>query len=127
MIPVLALTSHAMADSTELEAPPESRIPGLPADWPQQATARVVRTVDSVRSKTAGPAIRVSRAIVYGLVALTLTLVALPLLLIGLTRMLDYFMPGHIWRTYAAMGGFLTFLGLVLWSFRPRGAARPGT
>ena len=80
--------------------------------------------VDNVRSKTAGPAIRISRAIVYGLVAMMLLVVALPLLLIGLTRLLDYAIPGDIWRVYLIIGGVLTALGLLLWSRRPRGAAR---
>jgi hypothetical protein len=114
-----------MADSTESETlPVETGIPGLPQDWPQQATAKVVTVVDAVRSKTAGPAIRISRAIVYGLVALTLLLVALPLLLVGLTRLLDYLIPGDIWRVYLIVGATLTVTGLLLWSRRPRGAAR---
>lgn len=114
-----------MADISETDdAPAAAGVPGLPADWPQQATTRVVDIVDQVRSKTAGPAIRISRAIVYGLVALILMLVGLPLLLIGLTKMLDYFIPGPIYRTYLTIGAVLTLGGLVLWSRRPKGAAR---
>lgn len=114
-----------MADISETDnAPAESGIPGLPPDWPQQATTRVVGLVDNVRSKTAGPAIRISRAIVYGLVALIVFSLALPLLLIGLTRLLDYAIPGPIYRVYLTLGAVFTLLGLLLWSRRPKGAAR---
>ncbi|MEM7285003.1 MAG: hypothetical protein AAF480_01515 [Actinomycetota bacterium] len=113
-----------MADASPTETPAAGGIPGLPDDWPQQATTRVVDLVDNVRSKTAGPAIRISRAIVYGLVAMILLIIAMPLLLIGLTRLLDYAIPGDIWRVYAIIGGAFTALGLFLWSRRPRGAAR---
>ena len=105
-------------------------IPGLPPDWPQQATGKVVTIVDNVRAKTAGPAIRVGRGIVYGLVAVTLLFVALPLLLIGATRGLISLIDlaaGHdkaVWLSYLAIGGFFTLIGLALWSRRPRGAAR---
>jgi hypothetical protein len=117
-----------MAEQTDTNAidkvPAESGIPGLPADWPQQATTRVVGLVDNVRSKTVGPAIRISRAIVYGLVAIILLLVAMPLVLIGLTRLLNYAIPGDIYRVYLVTGAFLTLVGLLLWSRRPSGAAR---
>lgn len=119
-----AIVSPAMADASPTETPAPGGIPGLPDDWPQQATQRVVGLVDNVRSKTAGPAIRISRAIVYGLVAVILLIIALPLLLIGLTRLLDYAVPGDIWRVYTIIGGVFTVLGLFLWSRRPRGAAR---
>ena len=114
-----------MAETTDSETlPAAGGVPGLPPDWPQQATAKVVDVVDNVRSKTAGPAIRISRAIVYGLVAMVLLLIALPLFLIGLTRLLDYAIPGDIWRVYFIVGGVFVILGLLLWSRRPRGAAR---
>lgn len=124
IVPSGALVSPAMADVSPTETPASGGIPGLPDDWPQQATQRVVGLVDNVRSKTAGPAIRISRAIVYGLVAVMLLIIALPLLLIGLTRLLDYAIPGDIWRVYAIIGVVFTAVGLFLWSKRPRGAAR---
>ena len=105
-------------------------IPGLPPDWPQQATGKVVTLVDNVRTKTAGPAIRVSRGIVYGLIAVILLFVALPLFLVGATRGLISLIDlsaGHdkaVWISYLAIGGFFTLVGLALWSRRPRGAAR---
>lgn len=114
-----------MADTTDIDnLPAESTIPGLPPDWPQQATARVVDVVDQVRTKTSGPAIRISRAVVYGLVALILVLIALPLLLIGLTRLLNYAIPGDVYWVYFLIGAVFTLGGLALWAQRPRDAAR---
>lgn len=103
---------------------PQRGVPGLPPDWPQQATDRVVRLVDDVRAKTTGPAIRISRAIVYGLVAVILVLLALPLFLIGITRFLDWAVPGDVAYVYFIIGAVLSLAGLFLWSRRPRGAAR---
>jgi len=122
-----------MANTTESQAPlkhaaePEhtAGIPGLPADWPQQATGRVVDLVDDVRTKTSGPAIRISRAIVYGLVAVILLLVALPLFLVGITRLLNYAIPGDVYWVYLGIGVVFTLVGLLVWSQRPKGAARP--
>jgi len=115
-----------MADvsTTDDQAPPGG-IPGLPHDWPRQATDRIVTVIDDVRVKTTGPAIRISRAIVYGLVAAVLALVAVPLLLVGLTRLLDWAVPGDIAYVYFIIGGVLCLAGLILWSKRPKGAARP--
>jgi hypothetical protein len=115
-----------MADlsTTETQSPPGG-VPGLPPDWPQQATNRIVTVIDDVRVKTTGPAIRISRAIVYGLVAAVLALVALPLLLVGLTRFLDWAVPGDVAYVYFIIGSVLCLAGLFLWSKRPKGAAKP--
>ncbi len=120
-----------MADTTASDTlPAEGAIPGLPPDWPQQATTRVVDVVDTVRVKTSGPAVQISRAIVYGLVAIILLLVAVPLLLVGLTRGLISLVEigtsaeQAAWISYAGIGTVFTLIGLLLWSRRPKGAAR---
>ena len=114
-----------MADTSETTVTPAaSGVPGLPEDWPDQATTKVVETVDRVRSMSVGPAIRISRGIVYGLLAMVLLLLALPIFLIGITRLLNYAIPGNIYWIYFAIGAFFTAVGLLLWSRRPRGAAR---
>lgn len=123
-----------MAETTSTDAvPAEGSIPGLPADWPQQATTKVVGVVDNIRVKTSGPAIRVSRAIVYGLVAGILALIALPILLVAITRGLIYAIESlgntthgnAVWIAYTGVGTVLCAVGFFLWSRRPRGAARP--
>ena len=47
---------------------------GLEDDWPKQVTDQIVSTVDDIRDKTTGPAIKISRSVVYGLTACFLLL-----------------------------------------------------
>ena len=121
-----------MADTSPDAPANKGALPGLPDDWPQQATAKVVDLVDTARTKTSGPAIKVSRAIVYGLVAALLGLLALPLFLIGLTRgvivLVDKMGVDHdkaVWISYAGIGTLMLLIGFLLWSKRPKGAAVP--
>jgi hypothetical protein len=127
-----------MADTRENDSPSESALPFVPEDWPQQASTKLVSVIDSLRAGTTGPAIRISRAIVYGLVALILLLLAVPLLIIGLTRLLIgsldsgflWFLPGlehdkAVWVAYLGLGTLFCAIGLLLWSRRPRRAAQP--
>lgn len=119
----------------EIPTPPDlpaknTQITGLAADWPQQITNKIVELVDKVRSKTTGPAIHLSRAIVYGLVAVILLVVAFPLFLIGATRGLISLIDMStthdkaVWLSYLAIGGFFTLFGVALWSRRPKNAAK---
>lgn len=98
-------------------------IPGLPHDWPRQATNRIVDLIDKVRLKTSGPAIGIARTVVYGLVVAMLAPVLLILALITLIRGLDEAIPGQVGPIYLVMGAVFTLVGLFLWSRRPRGAA----
>jgi hypothetical protein len=108
-----------------------STIPGLAADWPQTTTARIVDLVDQTKLKTSGPAIKISRAVVYGLVAALVGMVAVPVLLIGLTRSLvalfDLWVAHDkaVWISYFALGGVMILGGLFFWRKRPKGAAVP--
>ena len=98
-------------------------VPGLPADWHVLATEKVVSTVDTVRVKTSGPAIKISRAIVYGIMAGFIGLMAVIMLLIGLVRLLNNVLPKDVWLVYLILGGLFMAVGAFLWSKRPRGAA----
>lgn len=98
-------------------------VPGLPADWHVLATEKVVSTVDTVRVKTSGPAIKVSRMVVYGIMAAFIGLMAIIMLLIGTVRLLDNILPKDVWLVYLILGGIFIAVGAFLWSKRPRGAA----
>lgn len=102
---------------------PAPAIPGLPEDWHLRATSSIVENIDNVRKKTSGPAIGVARMVVFGLVAFLIALVAVPLLLIGIVRLLNDVLPPGVWLTYFILGGIFLAIGLFLWSRRPRGAA----
>jgi hypothetical protein len=83
-------------------------------DWVSQVVSLVDRTVGAVRDKTTRPVSGIARALVWGLLAGLLGLVALVLLVIGIDRLL-VIATGH--RPYAAHGGLgiiLVLSGLIL-------------
>jgi hypothetical protein len=95
----------------------------LGGDWPVRATDTVERVVDTVRSKTTGPAIVISRVVVYGLVAAVLGITALVLVLVALVRLLDAYLPRGVWLPYFILGAVLAVAGAVAWRQRaPRHA-----
>ncbi len=110
-------------EPTEIERPSGAGVPGLPPDWPEQATSRIVDLIDTVRLKTSGPAIGISRTVVYGLVIALLSPIALVLMLAASVRGLDELFPGSVGPIYLVVGAVFTLAGLLCWTRRPRGAA----
>lgn len=84
----------------------------IPPDWPSQAADKIVETVDQVRAKTTRPALVAARAVVFGLAAGVIGVVALVLLLIMVIRMLDNWIPGDIWPIYTGFAVIFTLGGL---------------
>lgn len=97
----------------------------VPGEWPQRATEFVVGAVATVREKTSGPAISVARYFVYGMLAFFLAIIALVLLVIGVTRLFVVYIPLEVGYVFAIAGAFWTLLGVIMWGFRPRRAAKP--
>ncbi|MCU1485386.1 MAG: hypothetical protein JWN67_2132 [Actinomycetia bacterium] len=91
---------------------------GTGGDWAAQTADTIERVVGSVRGKTSEPVERVARIVVYGLVAGVVGAVALILLIIGLVRMADAYLPGEVWIPYLVVGGIFTLVGLFLWRKR---------
>jgi hypothetical protein len=110
-------------EPSEIERPSGAGIPGLPPDWPEQTTTKIVDLIDTVRVKTSGPAIGVARTVVYGLIILLLVPVALVLLVAASVRGLDVLFPGSVGSIYLVLGALFAVAGLFCWSRRPRGAA----
>ena len=96
-------------------------------DWPAQIADTAARLVEQVRDKTTRPAITAARAVVFGLVALSVGMVAAFLFLIGTIRLVNGYLPGKVWTTYLLLGGIFTVVGALLFSQRkPRpGRAHP--
>jgi hypothetical protein len=110
------MTERAMSDLTD--HPGGGRASGivdrlLGEDWPIRATDKVESLVDQVRVKTTGPALTVSRVLVFGLVAILFAVAALILLLVLVLRVLDIFLD--VWLAYLMLGAVLTLGGLLLW------------
>ena len=96
-------------------------------DWPAQIADTAVRIIEQVRNKTTRPAITVARGLVFGLVALSIGVVAAFLFLIGTIRLVNGYLPGTVWTTYLLLGGIFTLGGAFLFSKRKpaTGQARP--
>ena len=95
----------------------------LEGDWPVRAADTVERVVDTVRSKTTGPAIVASRAVVYGVVGAVLAIIAVTLSVAALIRVLDAYLPRGVWLPYVILGTVLGLTGALLW--RKRRQRRP--
>ena len=96
-------------------------------------TSKIVDQIDSVRTKTSGPAIRISRSVVYGLTTLLVILIALPFLFIGTSRgLIEIFdqwvfseRATAVWFVYLLSATLWSTIGLLIWRKRPKNAAKP--
>src|SRR5690349_25113812 len=94
----------SVADPTTADAPRGVGGGVLEGDWPVRAADTVERVVDTVRSKTTGPAIVASRAVVYGVVGAVLAIIAATLLIAAIIRVLDVYLPRGVWLPYLILG-----------------------
>lgn len=97
----------------------------LPAEWPKQAADTVVDTIAKVRDKTTKPAIVASRVLVYGIVIGVIGSVAAVILMVGIIRLLDNYLPGEIWTVY--LGFSLLFCAVGLWLLKKANRSAPAT
>lgn len=78
--------------------------------------------VDTVRDRTAGPAVIAARTVVYGMVAAILAIPLFILLLIGSMRALEAFLIDHVgltdpvWLVYLTFGLLFVLVGVWSWS-----------
>ena len=91
-------------------------------DWPARAAGLVERYVGSVREKTTGPVLSLSRYLVYlstmiliGLVAAVIALILLVRLLVAVTAYIPGVDTGESWPAYLILGGIFLVAGLFLW------------
>lgn len=91
-------------------------------DWPAKATATITQYVGTVRDKTTGPVLDISRNAVYylvmGLVGLVLAILALVLLvrvLVSATAELAFVNDGETWLAYFIIGALFILIGSWLW------------
>ena len=96
----------------------------VPADWPVQAADAIERAVGGVRDKTTGPAITVTRAVVYGTFAAILGVAVLVMVAIIVVRILDVYLPesitgdDNVWLAHLIVGVVFCVGGMIAWSKR---------
>lgn len=87
-------------------------------DWADQATSTIVRTVDTVRERTTGPAITAVAGLVYGSVAAVAIGVIVILLTAATIRGLELLLWSKVWLAYLVLAVASLAGGLVCWSRR---------
>jgi hypothetical protein len=94
-------------------------------NWAPELADTVERLVGTVRDRATKPAVRAARAIVFGLLAAMLAVVAITLLLIAATRAIQALLDlGLDWSvavylSYFIVGGILCLVGWLLLARRP--------
>ncbi|MBT94948.1 MAG: hypothetical protein CL431_03150 [Acidimicrobiaceae bacterium] len=96
-------------------------------------TTKIVNQIESIRTKTSGPAIRMSRTLVYGLTAILIILISVPFLFIGISRgLIEVFdnwvfseRSTAVWFVYILNATLWSTIGLLIWKRRPKDAALP--
>ena len=91
-----------------------SSTPPTRDDWVAQVINLVDRTVGTVRDKTTRPISTVAKALVWGLLAAVLGLMALVLLLIAFDRVIIIVTGHRAYLAHLAIGIFLALAGLFL-------------
>ncbi|MGA2836899.1 MAG: hypothetical protein ABSF84_09910 [Acidimicrobiales bacterium] len=104
-----------------------SSLPGLSAldDLPAKGADAVDAVVDFIQNKAVRPLTLATRAIVFGVIVLTASIVTVTLLSISLVRLLTVYIPGNrVWVSDLIVGAFFVVIGFIAWSQRiDRGAA----
>jgi|SRR5437660_9422847 len=97
---------------------PGATTPAPTGDWTIQTADRLERVVTGIRDRTTVPLTTLARALVYGLVVVTMAVVALVLIAVVVVRLGANYVPLHdppgrsVWVTEAAVGGIFTVAGL---------------
>jgi hypothetical protein len=98
-------------------------MPGNPLtdpNWAPDLADQITEFIGNIRRRTTDNAVKVVRGVVFGLLAAILGIVALVLLIIGLTRGLQALYDlGTSWEravylSYFTLGGIFTLIGLFL-------------
>jgi hypothetical protein len=75
--------------------------------------------LDLVHDNVLRPLIIAGRAVALGFIALVAAFVAVAVLVVGLTRLLNvYLFAGHEWLTFAVLGLIFTVTGMIIWRWR---------
>ncbi|MEI8391493.1 MAG: hypothetical protein WCG40_03245 [Actinomycetes bacterium] len=95
-------------------------------NWATEFTQTIVESIDKVRNRTTKPIVMIARGLVFGLLIAFLGVMALVLLLVGLSRGLINLLEwpfDHdtaVWMSHLIVGSLLVLLGAILMIKRQR-------
>ena len=94
--------------------------------WATEFTQTIVESIDKVRNRTTKPIVMIARGLVFGLLIAFLGVMALVLLLVGLSRGLINLLEwpfdhdSAVWMSHLIVGSLLVLLGAILMIKRQR-------
>ena len=95
-------------------------------NWATEFTQTIVESIDKVRNRTTKPIVMIARGLVFGLLIAFLGVMALVLLLVGLSRGLINLLEwpfdhdSAVWISHLIVGSLLVLLGAILMIKRQR-------
>ena len=95
-------------------------------NWATEFTQTIVESIDKVRNRTTKPIVMIARGLVFGLLIVFLGVMALVLLLVGLSRGLINLLEwpfdhdSAVWMSHLIVGSLLVLLGAILMIKRQR-------
>ena len=95
-------------------------------NWATEFTQTIVESIDKVRNRTTKPIVMIARGLVFGLLIAFLGVMALVLLLVGLSRGLINLLEwpfdhnSAVWISHLILGSLLVLLGAILMIKRQR-------
>jgi hypothetical protein len=91
----------------------------LTAAWPAKAADTVELVVNTIHDRAVRPVLVGARAVVFGLLILTLLVVVITTVSVGVVRLFDiYLFPGRVWASYALLGTVFCVAGFFVWAKR---------
>jgi len=88
------------------------------SDWTTDAADQIERAVAAVGDRTVVPARAATKGLVFGLLAAFFAVPALLLLVIGVFRLTDAYLPGEVWAAWLVLAGIFLASGAFVWSKR---------
>jgi len=116
-----------------MDPKPEHHAPTLPSmaaldDLPTKGADAVDTVVDFIQNKAVRPLTLATRAIVFGIIVLTASIVILTLLAITAVRFLTVYIPGNrVWVSDLIVGAVFVAAGVAAWTQRIDRSAGAGT
>lgn len=95
-------------------------------NWATDFTQTIVESIDKVRNRTTKPIVMIARGLVFGLLIAFLGVMALVLLMVGLSRGLISLLEwpfdhdSAVWLSHLIVGSLLVLLGAILMIKRQR-------